>query len=79
MNLKELVNRKSPAYYTTDEACFVVENYIYQVKGIMPKINIYKEINNRVAPNTPVYNMLMTQQLKLLNQAFLIAIERIKT
>lgn len=78
MDLKEILSRKSPMFYTTDEACFVVEEYIFQTKNEKIKINLNKKIDPRLKINHPMYQVLMTTQLRNLNQAFLIASERIK-
>ena len=78
MDLKEILSRKSPSHYTTEEACFVVEEYIYQMKNQRVKINLSKTIDPRLSPKHPMYHVLMTTQLRNLNQAFLKASEKIK-
>lgn len=77
MDLKEILTRKSPSHYTTEEACFVVEKYIYQEKNKNVVINLYKSVE-RLSPNHQMYTVLMSNQLRLLNQAFLLAMDRIK-
>ena len=78
MDLKEILSRKSPSHYTTEEACFVVEEYICQMKNQRVKINLNKTIDPRLPSQHPMYQLLMTAQLGNLNQAFLKASERIK-
>lgn len=78
MDLKEILSRKSPIHYTPEEACFVVEEYIHQMTNQRIKINLSKNIDPRLPINHPMYQVLMTTQLRNLNQAFLMAFERIK-
>ena len=47
MDIKELLSRKSPSIYTTEEACFIVEKYIFQEKGEIVKINIFKNVDTQ--------------------------------
>lgn len=78
MDLKELLSRKSPSVYTTEEACFIVEEYIYSLTKQRVVINLSKKIDPRLPKNHPMYQMLMSSQLRLLNDAFLQASEKIK-
>ena len=77
MDLKEILTRPSPSVYSTEECCYVVEQYIYQQKGKSIKINIYKNLNT-TDYNHPIVRVVLTQQLMKLNQAFLKACENIK-
>lgn len=77
MDLKEILTRKSPSFYTVEEACFVVEQYIYQVTNKKVKINIYKG-TERLSPTHQMYTVLISNQLRLLNDAFIKSTERIK-
>lgn len=44
MNAKEILERRSPAYYTIEELEFLVSDYIYRKKGIRVKVNVHKEM-----------------------------------
>lgn len=78
MDLKELLSRKSSYIYTVEEACFVVQEYIYSVTKQRVVIDLAKTIDPRLPKNHPMYHMLMTIQLRLLFDAFVKACERIK-
>lgn len=45
MDIKEIIQRKSPAIYTVEELQFAVEKYIEQKKGQNVVVNIYKDMN----------------------------------
>ena len=45
MDIKEIIQRKSPATYTVEELQFAVETYIEQKKGQNVVVNIYKDMN----------------------------------
>ena len=45
MDIKEIIQRKSPATYTVEELQFAVEKYIEQKKGQNVVVNIYKDMN----------------------------------
>lgn len=77
MDLKEILNRKSPSYYSIEECIYVVEKFIQQSKSVYVNINIYKNIDLNYL-NHPVVKTMLSNQLNLLNKAFLIASEKIK-
>ena len=43
MEINEILQRPSPAYYTQDEIVFAVEKYIEKKKGVRVKIDILKK------------------------------------
>lgn len=77
MDLKEILSRKSPSYYSIEECIYVVEKFIQQNKSVYVNINIYKNIDLSYL-NHPVVKTMLSNQLNLLNKAFLIASEKIK-
>lgn len=77
MDLKELLNRKSQAEYTTEEACFMVEKYILQETGENVKIDIFKNIKS-INIDHPIAKMILTRQLQMLNHAFVVASQKLK-
>ncbi len=77
MDIKELLSRKSPSIYTTEEACFIVEKYIFQEKGEIVKINIFKNVDMQNI-NHPISRMILTKQLQMLNYAFIQASQKLK-
>lgn len=77
MDLKEILSRKSPSYYSIEECIYVVERFIQQNKNVYVTINIYKNIDTNYI-NHPVVKAMLSNQLNLLNKAFLIASEKIK-
>lgn len=77
MDIKELLSRKSPSIYTTEEACFIVEKYIFQEKGKIVKINIFKNVDMQNI-NHPISRMILTKQLQMLNYAFIQASQKLK-
>lgn len=78
MDLKEILSRKSPSYYSIEECVYVVEKFIQQNKNINVTINIYRNIDLNYL-NHPVVKTMLSNQLNLLNKAFLTASEKIKT
>ena len=77
MDIKELLSRKSPSIYTTEEACFIVEKYIFQEKGKIVKINIFKNVDMQNI-NHPISRMILTKQFQMLNYAFIQASQKLK-
>lgn len=77
MDIKELLSRKSPSIYTIEEACFIVEKYIFQEKGKIVKINIFKNVDMQNI-NDPISTMILTEQLQMLNYAFIQASQKLK-
>lgn len=77
MDIKELLSRKSPSIYTTEETCFIVEKYIFQEKGEIVKINIFKNVDMQNI-NHPISRMILTKQLQMLNYAFIQASQKLK-
>ena len=77
MDIKELLSRKSPSIYTTEEACFIVEKYIFQEKGEIVKTNIFKNVDMQNI-NHPISRMILTKQLQMLNYAFIQASQKLK-
>lgn len=77
MDIKELLSRKSPSIYTIEEACFIVEKYIFQETGKIVKINIFKNVDMQNI-NDPISTMILTEQLQMLNYAFIQASQKLK-
>ena len=70
MEIKELVSRNSPQYYSTDEMIFLVTEYIKEKKGVFVDINLFKGLN----PNIRVqFQYYAKDQLFKLDKAFNIA------
>lgn len=78
MDLKEILSRKSPSYYSIEECIYVVEKFIQQTKNVYVSINIYKNVDLNYL-NHPVVKTMLSRELHLLNNAFLIASDKIKT
>lgn len=76
MNIQELKSRPSPSQYSIEECCFVVEQYIKKMRNVDVKINIYKNLD-MTQMNHPVIRIMLSQQLQMLNNAFLEAIEKV--
>ena len=64
--------------YTTEEACFIVEEYIYSLTKQRVVVNLNRKIDPRLPKDHPMYQTMMISQLRLLNNAFLQASEKMK-
>ena len=66
MELKEIINRKSPQHLTEDEMKYVVKKYIKELKGVDVEIDLTKGcmLGNRII--VPMYE----NQFHKLNKAF---------
>ena len=53
MELKEIINRPSPANFTIPELEFVVQEYIRRVVGVSVEINVHKNVSPDVAYLNP--------------------------
>ena len=66
MDIKEIINRKSPAHYTVEELQFAVEKYIEQKKGVKVEVNVYSGIMMNKMTQFDILR-LEQQYLKLMN------------
>ena len=69
MNLQEIINRPNGSVFDRKELEFVVEQYIYKMKGIRVNINTFQGI-----PNHPMMaKMIAPTEIQKLNMAFGVA------
>ena len=66
MNVEEIVKRPNGSEYSVEELAFVVEQYIFKLKGRVVKINLKKGIR----PNPFDVQLKYPRQVELLNMAF---------
>ena len=69
MNTTEIVNRKTPQFITQEEMEYVVKQYIKEKKKRDIDINVLKNLNK----NDPFFAVFFKDQLKKLDDAFLVA------
>lgn len=67
MNISEIMERKSPAYYQPEEIVYAVEQYIYELKNRKVVINLKKNID-RMDDTMKFFHM--SNQYNLLLKAF---------
>lgn len=72
MEINEILQRPSPAYYTQDEVIFAVEKYIEKKKGVKIKINILKNFQDLDSLN-PFGIFALQKEYEKLLKAFEIA------
>lgn len=73
MNIKEIFERKSPAYYEISEMEYAVEQYIFIKKNIKVKINVYKDIDLNQINFNPFMQIKLQDEYEKLEYAFNIA------
>jgi hypothetical protein len=67
MDIIEIIDRSSPAYYTVEELQFAVEKYIEQKKGKSVKVNIYKGMPENMGLNHFWINKIDAEYSNLMN------------